>query len=80
MSWHDVNMGYSRSCPCKGCSDRVLGCHASCGAYKNFKGEVDRVNRNRAEYMRERTLDNQHRQPGLPGFGPGSVRVRHSNT
>jgi len=29
-------------CPCKDCEKRVVGCHASCGDYKSWKGEQDK--------------------------------------
>lgn len=33
------------SAPCKGCGDRVLGCHSTCDKYKQFAEE-------RKEYVR----------------------------
>ena len=29
--------------PCKGCKDRVLGCHSHCQRYLDFRAEIDRV-------------------------------------
>lgn len=38
------------SAPCKGCTDRCVGCHSSCEKYKEFqqahekeKGELDKI-------------------------------------
>ena len=30
------------NCPCKGCTDREVGCHSSCSGYKEWKAEWDR--------------------------------------
>ena len=29
-------------CPCKGCTDREIGCHAKCSKYIKWKTEWDR--------------------------------------
>lgn len=29
---------YEYGCPCKGCKDRVVGCHVDCEKYKAWKG------------------------------------------
>ena len=29
-------------CPCKGCTDRKIGCHAECSKYIEWKAEWDR--------------------------------------
>lgn len=34
------------SAPCKGCVNRVVGCHSTCGQYKQFANE-------RKEYVRK---------------------------
>ncbi len=40
--------------PCKGCPDRVLGCHDHCPKYKEFKKEIERINKKRRlEEMKE---------------------------
>ena len=30
------------TCPCKGCEDREIGCHAKCSKYIEWKTEWDR--------------------------------------
>lgn len=30
------------TCPCKGCTDREIGCHAKCSKYIEWKTEWDR--------------------------------------
>lgn len=60
------NLGYVNS-PCKGCTDRCVGCHSKCEKYAEFKAELERLKsiarkdeilvnyeRNRAEEARER--------------------------
>lgn len=29
-------------CPCKGCTDREIGCHSKCSKYIEWKTELDR--------------------------------------
>lgn len=29
--------------PCKGCKDRVLGCHSECDKYKAYQAENERI-------------------------------------
>ena len=31
----------STYCPCKGCEDRHVGCHASCGKYAEYRVQFD---------------------------------------
>ncbi len=45
-------------CPCKGCKDRFVGCHASCPGYKAFKDENERI---RELIQRERIRDDWSR-------------------
>jgi hypothetical protein len=33
----DMAIAYYGFCPCKGCNERKVGCHASCVAYKEWK-------------------------------------------
>lgn len=35
----------SVDCPCKGCSDRAVGCHSSCDAYAQYTKELEEVRR-----------------------------------
>lgn len=30
------------NCPCKGCTDREIGCHSKCSKYIEWKAEWDR--------------------------------------
>ena len=30
------------TCPCKGCTDREIGCHSKCSKYIEWKAEWDR--------------------------------------
>jgi hypothetical protein len=30
------------TCPCKGCTDREIGCHSKCSKYIEWKSEWDR--------------------------------------
>lgn len=32
-----MSKAYDCICPCKGCKERKVGCHASCEAYKEWK-------------------------------------------
>jgi hypothetical protein len=32
-----MSIAYYGFCPCKGCNERKVGCHASCVAYKEWK-------------------------------------------
>ena len=36
----DLNINNRIKCKCKGCTDRYIGCHGSCEAYKSYKEEV----------------------------------------
>ncbi len=42
-------------CPCKGCQDRSVGCHAKCDSYKEWKREVDdiRVKKQEAKLLND---------------------------
>lgn len=42
MSWNTVNYG-TKSCPCRGCTDRTIYCHASCEKYKDFRVLVNDI-------------------------------------
>lgn len=33
--------GEKMNSPCNNCLDRVLGCHAGCERYNDFRGEVE---------------------------------------
>ncbi len=35
MSWNTINYG-TRTCPCRGCTDRSIYCHGTCEKYKDF--------------------------------------------
>ena len=36
-------MKVDRKCPCKGCDNRLVGCHALCPEYKNWKENYERI-------------------------------------
>jgi hypothetical protein len=38
-----INKGVdTMNCPCKGCTDREIGCHSKCSKYIEWKAEWDR--------------------------------------
>lgn len=56
MSRKELKYTYSSvKSPCKGCCDRQVGCHGSCGAYKNYHDELNQVRAKEIEFKR---LDN----------------------
>lgn len=38
--------------PCKGCKDRIVGCHSNCKKYIEWRKELDKAqeNKNRSRY------------------------------
>lgn len=59
--------------PCKGCTDRVLGCHGKCDRYKAYRARIDSANEKKrrendiedAVYAgKERLLSESCLQPG----------------
>ena len=44
-------------CPCKGCEKRLLGCHASCEAYAEYK----KTEAEKKEWLREKNRNLQRR-------------------
>ena len=44
--------------PCKGCGDRVLGCHSSCGKYKDWvQDEKQKYEEHRKKKALDREID-----------------------
>jgi len=39
-------------CPCKGCPDRVIGCHSECGRYIAYVEAIERVRQVRLGILR----------------------------
>lgn len=39
--------------PCKGCSDRKVGCHSDCEPYNGYKAEMERQRRLRIKQNEE---------------------------
>ena len=39
-----------RDCPCQGSSDRVVGCHASCPLYAEFKLKIEKEHEQKKKY------------------------------
>ena len=33
---------WSEDCPCKGCTQRKIGCHSLCSKYKEWRLELDK--------------------------------------
>lgn len=59
----DFNISFSHrgnvKVPCKGCTDRVLGCHSTCEKYNGYLKKSDKlVEIKRKEYMRQADLFN----------------------
>ena len=53
--------------PCKGCPERMLGCHSNCEAYASFRAECDALleaRRSKQEYN-DYIDDTLKRFPGL---------------
>lgn len=49
-------MGVKAKAPCKGCTDREVGCHAGCERYREFRAEIDarpRPRHDAADFLRE---------------------------
>lgn len=56
MSRKELKYTYSSvKSPCKECCDRQVGCHGSCGAYKNYH---DKLNQIRAKEIKFKRLEN----------------------
>lgn len=55
MSRKELKYTYpSVKSPCKGCCDRQVGCHGSCGAYKSYHEELNKI---RAKEIQSKQLD-----------------------
>ena len=55
MSRKELKYTYSSvKSPCKGCCDRQVGCHGSCGAYKSYHEELNKI---RAKEIQSKQLD-----------------------
>lgn len=39
----DLNINNRIKCKCKGCTNRYVGCHGSCEAYKNYKNAQNSI-------------------------------------
>lgn len=35
---------------CQHCQHRTVGCHAKCNAYKEYKEQIDTINKNRRDF------------------------------
>lgn len=52
---------------CKSCTDRQIGCHDKCPAYKTYRAKVDKANANRYavrevdDYVRTLIVNNRRR-------------------
>lgn len=53
--------------PCNGCAERAVGCHASCGRYREYKAECDARREARAGryVIMDYTVDNITKQRRL---------------
>lgn len=53
--------------PCKDCAERFVGCHASCGRYREYKAECDarREARVGRYVIKDYTVDNITKQRRL---------------
>ena len=49
-----------KTAPCKACDKRELGCHAGCGAYKEFKAELEKLRRYKQEQRIKEWEDAYH--------------------
>ena len=52
--------GETVNSPCNNCVDRVLGCHAGCERYDEFRGRMDAQNAARRSYRDEIRMDIEH--------------------
>lgn len=46
--------------PCKGCPDRVLGCHDDCIRYKKYKADMDDWRKEKEEFHIDTVLEQLH--------------------
>ena len=49
-------MGDKKLTPCKGCEDRVPGCHGGCEKYRAFREELDRKKEERLDELKKDAL------------------------
>lgn len=35
---------------CQNCKHREIGCHAKCNAYKEYKEQIDKINKSRRDF------------------------------
>lgn len=47
--------------PCKGCKDRIPGCHGKCDGFNEWRRKVDAANEARRKY-RDRALSRDERR------------------
>lgn len=48
-----------RLCPCKGCTERLVGCHSTCNRYLEWRKDRDQeVGSIKNKHQRERSIDN----------------------
>lgn len=57
-------------CPCKCCLDRVVGCHVTCGKYKEYKKRYEALHREQdreriAQFQGQFTVDDMKRADAL---------------
>lgn len=45
-----MTKAYYDICPCKGCDKRVVGCHAKCIAYKEWKNNSVEIKANVVDF------------------------------
>ena len=61
--------GSFSSCPCRGCEDRVMGCHTVCLKYQIFKQGKDEERKKRNEYKKieslQRDITNEARKKAM---------------
>ena len=40
------------ACPCKDCTERSIGCHSTCGGYKDFTKKIANDKEEHRKYMK----------------------------
>lgn len=46
--------------PCRGCSDRTIGCHSTCKRYFEYRKRVDEIREAERRRRREEELNGGH--------------------
>ena len=52
MSGNTIRKWGETNAPCRGCEDRVVGCHSTCPRYKEFKDGVEQLRQQRCEFLK----------------------------